>query len=156
MLFLSILTWLVVIYSFKIVFTGNPAYDLVKEAPKSILQDAANYVSGEEAITNESSSRFVERFLRLTTVAFLIFIIEIGIVFYFIVKDPYLTIPWILMIKNIIMVIFGYNSHRQRSNNVFESILDIPSWAITCERISYLITATGFLFLFLLINNLIH
>ena len=155
MIVISLLTWLIVIYSLKIVVVGNPAYDLVRSAPKAILKDAANYLEGDEIISDDSSSLFVQQFLRLTTITFVLFVVEIGILFYFILKDPQLGIPWIILVKNVIMVVLGYNAHRQVNGNVFESILDIPSWAIFCERISYLITAAGFLFLFMIFNHLI-
>ena len=155
MLLLSISIWIVLVYSLKIFATGNPAYDLVKDVPSPMLSQAADCLESEIVPENEIIYSFIRAFFRLTAVACSIFILELIIVFYFIYEDPYLPIPWIILVKDFIMVWMGYSLHQKGRKNIFESVLQVPSWCIWLERISYLITSVCFIVLFLKVNDFI-
>ncbi len=155
MLILSVMIWIICVYSFKIFVSGNPAYVLVHSAPVPMLQEAADCLESEMLPDDETIYLFVKKFFRLTAIACLLFVIEGAIIFYFIYTEPKLTVPWLILAKNLIMIWMGYTLHRNAGENIFESVRLIPMWALRWERVSYLLTAAGFLFLFLLVNQLI-
>ncbi len=155
MLLLSISIWVIVVYSLKVAATGNPAYGLVKAAPAGMLEEAADCISGESFPEDDTIYLFVRRFFRLTAIGCLLFLVEIGVTLYFIYTDPKLLISWFIMFKNLSMLALGYSVHKNSDGNIFESVQEIPEWAMKLERVSYLVTAAGFLFLFMLVNKLI-
>ena len=153
MLVLSICIWVVLVYSVKIFISGNPAYYLVQQAPTPILNQAADCLESEMVPENENIYLFIKMFFRLTALACVLFVLEFGVVLYFIYTDPKLSIPWFILVKNVVMLALGYSMHQQGNDNIFQSVLKIPKWAMRWERISYLATAVCFLYLFLLVNN---
>ena len=155
MLLLSISIWVVLVYSLRVFLTGNPAYGLVKTAPTLVLQQASDCLESEILPENDSIILFIKTFFRLTALACVVFVVELITVFYFVYHEPQLIIPWFILSKNMFMLWLGYNLHRRSSENIFDSVLNIPDWAMRWERISYFVTAVCFFYLFLLVNDFI-
>ena len=156
MLTLSICIWIVLVYSIKVSVSGNPAYYLVKQTPKLILNEAAACLESEMIPDNKNIYLFIKMFFRLTALACVLFILEFGVLLYFIYTEPKLLIPWFILIKNIVMLALGHSLHHDTNENIFESVRKIPRWAMRWERISYVVTAVCFLYLFLLVNDLFY
>ena len=155
MLLLSISIWVILVYSVKVFVTGNPAYILVKDIPAGMLKQATDCLEDEMMPENENVYLFIKKFFRLTALTCILFFLEFAVILYFISEQPKLIIPWFILAKNIVMLGIGYNLHQNSSDNIFQAIQEIPPWAMRWERISYLISAICFLFLFMLVNKLI-
>ena len=156
MLMLSICVWIVLVYSIKVSISGNPAYYLVKQTPALILNEAASCLESEMVPDNENIYSFIKMFFRLTAFACILFVLEIGVAIYFIYSDPKLSVPWFILIKNLLMLALGHSLHHKDEENVFESVRRLPKWAMRWERISYVATSVCFLYLLLLVNNLLY
>ncbi len=105
---------------------------------------------------DETTSLFIRKFLRVTTTAFTLFLLETGVTVYFIVSQPKHPLPWLILYKNIMMVALGFSLNTQTEEaNIFDSVLDIPPWALWLERFSSLLSATGFFVLFLVAHRIV-
>jgi hypothetical protein len=156
MLLLSISIWVILVYSLKVSISGNPAYLLVRTVPPPTLKRAADCLESEMMPEDEYIYLFIKKFFRLIAVGSVLFFMEFAIIIYFIYTQPNFYIPWLILFKNLAMLGLGYSLHREKNENIFESVRQLPVWAMRWERISYLVTAGCFLFLFLVVNKLIN
>lgn len=156
MLFLSLSIWAVLVYSIMVVFTGNQAYRLVHQVPGTVRRQAAAYLEHEQMPDDETTALFIRKFLRVTTTAFALFLLEMGVTVYFIFSQPKHPLPWLILYKNIMMVALGFSLNTQTEEaTIFDSVLDIPPWALWLERFSSLLSAIGFLVLFLVAHRIV-
>ena len=155
MLALSIGIWIVLVFSFRVAFLGNPLYKHVTGEDPEFLDHIEQVTLHDRSGATEEELHFLQRFSRLTLMEFAVFLLEMGLLIYLFVAEILMWLSFTLILKNVFFVgITVVFAHRLTRNSVFASLVELPPWLIWLDRLSSLLSAIGTLVIFLELNNL--
>ncbi len=154
---LSILEWIVVVFSLRIAVAGNPIFTLLSQADPAAVErvDALTAGPGPESLPTEEDVRFLRTFMRWTLTELVLFLIEVGLLIYLLWIDTLPGLCAILLGKNLAVVALSFHIARQQDGpGLFGALCRLPRWLIWTDRLSALASGVGFLVLFLAANGL--
>lgn len=154
MWFVSLLIWLIVIYSLRVSLRGNPEYRLVTTAPESFLDEAATCLDERVEPEDDEIRDFLQKFLHLSLIRMAFFILEIAVAWIILAKDMGQWLMWVIVAKNAVIICFWHFRSRT-PENVFSSVKEMSTAVLRWEKLSYLLSACCLLYVFLAINNLV-
>ncbi|NOY79372.1 MAG: hypothetical protein GXP31_00050 [Kiritimatiellaeota bacterium] len=158
MLALSILEWLVVVFSLRIAVMGNPVFTLLSRADPAAIErmDAMTAGPGPQSLPAAEDIRFLRTFMRWTLIELVLFLVEVGLLVYLLWTDILPLLCAILLGKDLAMVALSfYIARQQEGPGLFGALCRLPRWLIWTDRISALTSGAGFLVLFMAANGLI-
>ncbi|MFO7820464.1 MAG: hypothetical protein R6V56_00160 [Lentisphaeria bacterium] len=98
----------------------------------------------------------LRRFSRLTFLELAAFLLETGILFYFIFTHTLFWVSLVLLTKDVIAMALSvrYTKSTAREGGMLTAFQNLPKWLHVADRISAGLSAVGFLYLFLALNNI--
>lgn len=153
----SIGLWAVVLFSLRVTVAGNPAHQMIFRSEPTFLQRVDELLTGERTPENDTpETEFLRRFSRLVLLELVVVGLEIGLLIFFVLQHRMLPLVWVLLGKNILMVVVGgWGAALRRNGGLFTSLQGLPRWMVLADRLSSLISAVGFIILLLAVNHLL-
>jgi hypothetical protein len=145
----AIAIWIVLIFSLRISFFGNPTYTIVCNAPDHLIEKAGTCLVEESPPEDDETRRFLATFVRWSIASFVLIVLELGVSVYFMFSDPMFFVPWMIVAKYVILVLFATGIEWEDDATVFEQIQRMPKGLIHSERVVCFLTAIGFIALFI-------
>ncbi len=150
---ISFATWIVAIYSFRLAIWGSPTYSLIRSVPYPVLMEAMNSIDAAEAPDSDPTTRFLRRYFAIKVASLLIVMLEFFCLAWFLFTETMLVLPLFLLLKRVAALQLLYRVPEENDQHVLQIIRDLPPWQRRWERINHLITALGFVVLFLRVEN---
>ncbi len=155
MLLVSIGLWCVVVFSLRVVVWGNPLCVLLNQTDRRVLEGADQITRRNRAPADEREVEFLRQFSRLTLLELGVFVMGVSLLVFLWVSGVLVWLSLGLLVKDLCLVILSAILARSRSeDSLFASLVNLPPWLMLTDRLSSLISAAGFLVLFLSVNNL--
>ncbi|MDP7397533.1 MAG: hypothetical protein QGF67_17350 [Lentisphaeria bacterium] len=155
MWFLSLVIWLILIYSLRISIVGSPEYTLVRDVPPAVLDEAAACLDERVEPDDDDCRTFLQRFMHLSILKLVLFLLELVVAWVLLAQDIGRRLAWFIVVKNLGMLCISNLRSRIAGQNVFDAVMDRPRWLASCERGYYLVSAGCLLYLFLQLNDLV-
>jgi hypothetical protein len=162
MLVLSILSWLVAVYSLRVAVFGEPVHNLLWRIDTATLRNldvlVQSQVKHEDMLPHDAESlRILRRFSRLTVLGLAGFGLEMGLLVYLVIVDQLVWLSLALLFKNVLgmSVSLYYARAKTSSESVFLSIRNMPAALVWLDRLSAGLSAAAFMWIFLLFSGLL-
>ena len=141
---LSMGLWLVVVYSMRVALFGNPLYRLVARADAAVLDHLDRAATVGNAVIDESSVLFLQRFSRLTLLELGAFVLEMGLLVTLWLTEKLEWLALFLFCKNLLLVALSIAMARRHADRgLFAGMLDLPAWVVRLDRVSAFVSGTG-------------
>ncbi len=143
-------------YSFRVALWGNPIYYCVSRADPALISRLEQLTLSGQAPEAGPELSFLRSFSRLTLLELGAFLLEIGLLTYFLASRTLGWLAGLLLLKNAVMVVLSLCvARRCGTGGIFGSLRDLPGWLVWTDRVSFLATGIGGLLFFLKLNNLL-
>lgn len=152
---LTFATWFVAVYAWRLVFKGSPARTLIRSTPQPVLVEAMACLEEAAVPDDEDSYHFLRQFFWLKLLRASVFLTEGVVLISFLITDPTMIVPWVLVAKNLVIYQVLYHVHYRRHDDPVEAMRHSPPWAERLDRLSQLLTGAGFLLLFLHVTSVL-
>lgn len=156
MLLVSIGLWIVVVYGTRVAVAGNPVHEHLARCDPGLLKRCEPVVAGMRPAADADELYVVRRFYRLFMLGLFMFVLELVLLIglWWSRVMPALCVG--LLLKNALAVVISIAVSRTYyvGERPLQGMLSLPSWVVVSDRVSSLISAVGFLPLFLCINDL--
>lgn len=154
---LSIGIWCVLVYSVRVAVFGNPLANLLLKKNYEDLQNAESAVQKGPAGMNSQDIHLVRRFSRLTLLELIVFLLEVGILMYLIFAQTLVWMCVAILAKDVVAMLLSVSCTRRasREGGLLTAFTNLPRWLHVADRISAAISAVGFIYLFLALNNIL-
>ena len=156
MILLSIGMWCVLIFSLRVALFGNPLLNLLRQTDKASLENAEKSALSALDRMEEKAFHLVRRLSRLTILEAVMFLLELGILIFLVFTHTYFWVSVTLLFKDLIIILFSIlitRRFRHREKKL-SSLCDLPAWFDIVERVSASLSALGFFYLFLAVNQI--
>lgn len=161
-LFLAISTWIIVIFNVRVAVWGNPLKNVLDKHDDETLRQAEVLLDTprkEEWMGENPKVGFLRSFFRSFAIEFVLFILEIVLLFIFALArgdGPYSLVGMtslVLLTKNILVLFWSIYScwllGDADSKSYFIMFRDLPTYFFVIDRCSSMISAVGFVLLFM-------
>lgn len=155
MLGASIILWLVVVYSARVVCLGNGLQRLTRTIDSAQAERLDALTRNETSQATVEDLVFLRRFARLGLLETVMVVLELVVlgVLWWVNVAPVLSLG--LFLKNILMLFFSVIlAYTRMVNGMFAALLALPRWVDVIERANALVSALGALALLLQINGI--
>lgn len=144
----AIAIWIVLIFSLRISLFGNPTYTMVCSAPDTLIEKAGVCLVDESPPEDDETRRFLATFVRWSVASFVLIFLELGVSIYFMFARPLFFVPWMIVAKYVVLILFAMGIEWEDEATIFDQIQRMPKSLIHTERVVCFLTALGFLALF--------
>ena len=159
MLLLSIMTWIVLVYSFRVMVFGNPLVRWLQQTPLELLQRLDQSTSDESqfARIGPEDLALLRRFVFYQALELALFFLEVGLLLFFWYRGTLPALCITLLVKNIAVLGVGIVAvYSTEARPLFIHLRTLPRWLIVLDRLSQTISGAGFALLFLQVNGYLH
>ena len=158
MLLLSIGVWCIVVYSFRVAMFGNPLANLLLRKDHEVLKRAEEGALSGRGAMAEEDLHLLRRFSRLTLLELVVFLLEAGILVYLLLTHTLFWVSLVLLVKDVLAMVLSVVCTKRvtREGGMLTAFRKLPGWLHTADRASAAISAVGFLYIFLAVNNIIE
>lgn len=156
-MFISVLVWIVAVFSLRMAIMGNQLSKVVKGLSEEDL-DRLDKVAQEGTLPRHPGDEEVLRkFSWLALIDMSGFFLETALAFYFLVGEGEKLLAIVLIKNGIVMFLSIMISGRlvPKDGHLFSSIRKMPRWLLAIDRLSAAISAMIFIFLFLVVAGIV-
>ncbi len=153
---LSVIVWLLTLYSLRAALLGDPLCAAVAGADADLLQRAGRVVRGDATPSGDVEAAFLRRVARLGMLELAVSLAEVATLAYFLRLR---MLPWLagaLLLKTFLLLMLDMWFVRRRRNGVadiFEQLRKLPAWYLWLDRGASLASALGLAVMFLAVNG---
>jgi len=150
MLILSLITWIVAVYTLRTALFGHPVYRLLNAYSVDFLQAVEHTVLSSKQNISRDQAEFLQQFSRISLLALAAFVLELIL----------LLIMWYMHIQTLLcLLLFSKNMtlvaaeisvmrHQREPGQLFLYLLELPQWLRNLYRGSALLSGIAFAWLF--------
>ncbi len=153
---LSLIAWVVLVYSVRVAGWGNPLYVCLRQASEAERFRIQQVASEGRFPASPDEQRLVRSFSRLVILELVAVVAEIGLLLWVLGSDRLRWLAIALLAKNLGVAALSWRQARQsRELSVMDSLACLPGWLVWLDRGSALLSAAGCLVIFLDANHLL-
>lgn len=155
-LIVSLISWVLVVYSVRVAGWGNPLYLCLRQASDAERGRVQQVVSEGRLPATPGEQVLVQRCSRLVMLELVAFVAEMGLLVWLLGSERLRWLAVALLAKNLILAAVSWRqSRRYRDGGAMDGLARLPRWMVWLDRGSALVSAAGCLVIFLDVNHLL-